>query len=443
MKLEFVKRLLLNLLKYFGLITFGIIFGLVSLEIGLRLVPEETLNLLIAHRPIRFQLYQTDLQIGWRLKPNATTRHALMGEYDVQVQANSQGLNDFEHTYQKPSNTYRILVLGDSFTEGVQVPIADGFPHLLGECLNKHYQHSIEVINGGMSYYATVEELFFLQHEGVRYEPDLILVAFYIGNDITAYAARESEDNWFDAMGGYLIELDETGELKQTWIDWKHPSPYDNVSATQLFLRRNSKIYYVFEHSNSEINRWISKQTEELENTTFGQWLMPQTQKPEGVSKPSFKDDLKLMIYAPDFPYGHDTPPKLVEAWAIIDKIFSQIQEVSASINADLGVLIIPTQAQAHGFYYYEAYKKYNSIYGLDAASIDWNYAAPNQALAQLLDERNISNLDLLPHFRAYDTTHESFLYFEADKHFNQNGHQLTADLTCQWVIENKFIPGP
>lgn len=430
-----------NFLKNLGGIAFGLLVGLVTLEIGLRLVPEETLNLLITRRLVRQQLYQVDPQIGWRLRPNASGRYFLTGEYDVLVQTNPYGLNDFEHSYQKSPDTYRILILGDSFAEGANVPMTAGFPYVLEECLNEHYQQSIEVINGGVSYYATSEELFFLQHEGLRYEPDLVLVAFFVGNDIEAYAARETEDGWLDSLGGYLIELDETGQLKKTWADWKNPSPYDNVPDFELLLRRYSKIYFVLKHPDSKLKAWIENQNDKFQNTALGQWFKPEFSEAKKDSAPSFRDDLKLMIYAPDFPDGPNIPPKLIEAWAILDKIFSQIQETSKSINAELGVVIIPTRAQAHSYYEYELYKEYSSKYGMELAHIEWDYTAPNQALVQMLDKKDIPSLDLLPHFRTYDPNNDKpFLYFEIDKHLNQNGHRFTAEIMCQWIKENDFI---
>lgn len=197
-----IKTILIACLKYISLVLFGLIAGLLFSEGVLRLLPEQTLNELVALRPIRHVLYQTDPDIGWRLKPRAKF-HYQRDEYDLLIEINSQGLHDSEHGYDKPAGVYRILVLGDSFAEVVQVPIADNFSSRLADCLNRQNQQRVEVINSGVSYYSSAEELFFLQHEGRRYQPDLILVAFYVGNDIEAYEARKREDGWVASLGGY------------------------------------------------------------------------------------------------------------------------------------------------------------------------------------------------------------------------------------------------
>ncbi|PYQ23833.1 MAG: hypothetical protein DMF81_07510 [Acidobacteria bacterium] len=49
---------------------------------------------------------------------------------------NSHGFRDYERTWEKPPNTYRILVLGDSYVEAFQVPLERAFPALLEVRLN-------------------------------------------------------------------------------------------------------------------------------------------------------------------------------------------------------------------------------------------------------------------------------------------------------------------
>ncbi len=427
-----MKPHLRTLLKYFSLVVFGLLLGLIALEIGLRFVPDETLAALNARHLVRDELYRTDPKIGWRLKPNALVHYSSDNEFEVQVQTNSLGLNDFEHTYQKLPGTFRILLLGDSFTEGINVPIAKGFPYLLETCLNEHYQRPIEVINGGTAYYSSAEELFFLQHEGIRYNPDLVLVDFYIGNDIDAFDSRKVEDGWFDTFGGYLIELDGTGQLKKSWIDWQHPSPYERVPAFEQFLRRNSKIYYILAHSDSKVAKWLKDKRQDLEDTGISKWLTAWVAPPPVTATSStFRDDLELMKYAPDFPIGPDTPAPLLEGWAIIGQLFDQIKAITDSKEAKLGALIIPEFPQSSEQAYQESRQRYASRYGVEIAGIAWNYAAPNQAMAQMLAQKNIPYLDLLPIYRADDAAHHRLLYFERDRHLNEIGHQVTAAAAC------------
>lgn len=430
-------------LKYSGLILIGLFVGLLLIELLLHLLPGQMLNNMVALHPSRYILYQTDPDVGWRLRPNAEYRYQ-RDEYDVLIEVNSQGLHDIEQGYEKAPGAYRLLVLGDSFAEAVQVPISDNFSRRLADCLNERYQRPIEVINSGVSYYSSAEELYFLQHEGQRYQPDLVLVAFYVGNDIEAYEARKREDGWVASLGGYMTELDETGNLKKTWLDWANPSPYEEISPLQRLLRRISRIYQLFAHPDSKLTEWLDEQKDVFNDTTIGRWLKPSSRPPvrprDRTAGEILPNNFDLIIYAPTFPNGPDMPPEVAETWAILQKIFAEFKQTSATMNAKLGVLIIPAREQAHQHYYQATYQEFSSRYGLSLGRIAWNYAQPDQALGQLFTEQNIPYLDLLPPLRAYDATNGPFLYFKEDGHFNQAGHRLTAQAACQWVQNQQFI---
>ena len=115
-------------------IIFGLISALLILEIGLWLVPDTMWKGWVSKNPTRYLLFQTDENIGWVHIPNAEANWQGYKEYNVDIKINSLGLRDYERTYAKPPNTFRILVLGDFFTEGMQVDLAQTFPPQLQAC---------------------------------------------------------------------------------------------------------------------------------------------------------------------------------------------------------------------------------------------------------------------------------------------------------------------
>ena len=52
-------------------------------------------------------------------------------EFWYKLSCNSLGLRDIEHTIKKEKNEFRILCLGDSFTEGYGVDFEDSWPRQL------------------------------------------------------------------------------------------------------------------------------------------------------------------------------------------------------------------------------------------------------------------------------------------------------------------------
>lgn len=129
--------------------------------------------------------YRYDQRLGWRNVAGwkATT-------LDQVLTINSRGLRDREYPYTKPVGTRRLLVLGDSFTWGYGV--ADD--EIFTEVLERRFQEKRqpwEVLNTGVSGWSTDQEYLFLVDEGFRYQPDLVVLAFYTFNDPKEVIASE------------------------------------------------------------------------------------------------------------------------------------------------------------------------------------------------------------------------------------------------------------
>jgi hypothetical protein len=103
------------------------------------------------------------------------------------VKVSSQGLRDREHPLAKPSNTYRIAILGDSYAEAMQVEQDKAFWALLPQKLEAcgfAGGKKIETVNFGVSGYGTGHELLMLKSRVWPYSPDMVLLAFFPGNDV-------------------------------------------------------------------------------------------------------------------------------------------------------------------------------------------------------------------------------------------------------------------
>ena len=98
-------------------------------------------------------------------------------DYDVSIRTNSRGMRaDEEFAYEKSPGTKRIVVLGDSFGFGYGVNLEETSLSLLEKHLESDDATEIEIINLSVSGFSTAEELIALETEGVRYQPDLVLV---------------------------------------------------------------------------------------------------------------------------------------------------------------------------------------------------------------------------------------------------------------------------
>ena len=110
--------------------------------------------------------------------------HRLRPNFDAPVQrlrftTNSLGLHDREYPIPKPAGTYRILMLGDSFTEGGGLPNDGSVAKLVETELRRGAcGPRVDVINAGHSSYSPILEYLLLRDVGLRLEPDLVVLNF-------------------------------------------------------------------------------------------------------------------------------------------------------------------------------------------------------------------------------------------------------------------------
>ena len=163
-----------------------------------------------------------------------------------------QGLRDIGHEVAKPPGVTRIALLGDSATEGMQVPLERTYGRALDRQLNreaflnktgKHF----EVINFGCSGYSTGQQVLQYEQQVRQYKPDVVILMYNRGDNI--------ENVFVPAPAGSIpprpyFKLDDKGSIKTDFSvmemnkDKLHPDPM------LAFLRSNSRIFGVFSQQN-------------------------------------------------------------------------------------------------------------------------------------------------------------------------------------------------
>ncbi len=197
------------------LILGGIVSGVGIAEVGLRIAGiKGTLKIpeFVESSPTIF--HTTDLDRGWSLKPNASGWWRDEGESFVEI--NRDGLRDRSYSKTKPENTLRIAVLGDSFTEAVHVPWEQTFWSVMERELtkcsalkNQQKNQQIEVINFGVHGYGTAQELITLRTRVWDDNPDIVILAFFAGNDLINNSKKLEPDIYrpfFVYRNGELVE---------------------------------------------------------------------------------------------------------------------------------------------------------------------------------------------------------------------------------------------
>mgnify|MGYP001558276613 CR=1 FL=1 len=218
------------------LILLGLAIGLAISELGLRAWDsyETSKEKMANFYDCADNLYTHDPVIGWRLQPNQSCRQKTV-EYDIQYKTNGKGLrDDEEHSYVKDPAKKRIVILGDSHTFGQGVALENTFEKLLERNTGG------EVLNLGVPGYDAGQYYLALKTEGMKYNPDIVVLVFYFLNDI-------DEIN-VSSQSGPKPKF----SLDNNLLKW------ENVPQASVFETRESKTdYRVKNEKVYELTKWI------------------------------------------------------------------------------------------------------------------------------------------------------------------------------------------
>ena len=293
----------------------GIAFALIIAEIGLRIVG-------ISYP----SFYQVDEYRGHALIPNFSDWWVSEGKGYVSI--NSDGLRDKEHSTTKPENTYRIAVIGDSFSEAIQVNAEDAFWSAIAEQLPSCpalQGKKVEVINFGVGDYGTAQELMTLKHHVWKYSPDLVLLEVFTGNDIVNNSQALSPA---DRFSPFLKK--ENGQFKMD-LSFKETETYRRRDS---FTRRF--VFSVINHSRllqviNEAKRVINL-TKESANSS---------------AKPANNDIIPALDFDANL-YQEPQNKDWQEAWEVTEELIKQVNTEVKSKNADFLAVTISNPPQVY-----------------------------------------------------------------------------------------------
>jgi lysophospholipase L1-like esterase len=226
-----------------------------------------------------------DDKLGWRHAANVSRTFVNELGEEALVTHNVYGHRGNVHSLENNSGSFRILVLGDSFTEGVQVGEEELF--------TAHLERSdsrLEVLNAGVGGYGTVQEYLYLASEGLKFNPNLVVLMFY-ENDMT--------DNGLSYYPGFgprpyarmdsdkfqLIETLDSAAYEKFTLPLPFRMALNNYSYFYYFL--NSRIYQRL--TAPQMLQWQKADLQRLDTETryrlfFGSLARIQGSLPDGMS---------------------------------------------------------------------------------------------------------------------------------------------------------------
>lgn len=180
-------------------------------------------------------------------------------EFAVFVRNNALGFHDDEHDLPKRPGRMRVLVIGDSFVEALQVPLQAGFPRLLADRLRRRGV-PVEIVVVARSGWGPIEYAAAVEEWAEKLDPDLVVCCFYPGNDVRN-ASAEAESLFAKQSAGPLGELwnrlrAEVGRMAGTLCRRKCPLLAVSTSDDFRLARGSKELVRALARDYEEATRW-------------------------------------------------------------------------------------------------------------------------------------------------------------------------------------------
>ncbi|MHA2220308.1 MAG: hypothetical protein ACXACY_30895 [Candidatus Hodarchaeales archaeon] len=251
---------------------------------------------------------------------------------DYVFRLNSYGFKDVEFN-KGNKGLFRILGIGDSFTYGV-VPYQFNYLTILEKKLNQEHR-SLEIINMGIPMLDPRKYYAILVNEGLKLNPDMVLLSFFVGNDFKRKKIKPYEYSYVASFFNYLISIrhEYKGKIihgRAIYQDDKPSLPYEKY----------------------------------LENE-------------KRISGKIFKKENK----------------KFLKRFNGAIYYLKKIQDICDENNIELMILIIPDEVQVNYKLQTDVVKAYKTT------SKDFDFFRPNRMLTNKLTDLSINYIDLLEYF--------------------------------------------
>jgi hypothetical protein len=362
------------------LIIFGVICAGLVAEVGVR----------VANRFFPY-FYCYDAARGWGLRPNIAGYYRREGAAYVEI--NSGGFRGPEVARTKPPGTIRIAVLGDSYTEAIQVPYEDTFASVAARQLTQCpllKGRRVEALNFGVDGYGTTQELVTLREKVWAYQPDIVVLAIFLGNDVR----NNSVSLEGDLCRPFYVERD--GKLASA-------GPFEGSNSFRLWCMAR------FDYRKAGILSLLR-----------GAWTILNTSNQQPTAELPVEAAINYEIYKPP------TKPVWRDAWQVTDDLVEETNRETVRHGAAFLTVTLDTSIQV----WPNPKVRENFMKRIGANDLFY----PDRRIAALGERDGFDVLMLAEPLYQYAQTHHAFLHGFANSkigfgHWNAEGHRVAGEL--------------
>lgn len=335
-----------------------------------------------------------DPEIGMRyLRSFAGRVYDAEAHRAVPLRFNRDGFRGPDRPFHKPEGVKRVAVLGDSMIAAISVDEQDTLVGRLEKSLNAEDSgQRWEVMNFGVAGSSPGQALVLYRKLVAKYDPDIVLCSFFVGNDLSDICDRLSMNPRI------YLDLDENGELYQ--------KPFSESRATlSAWLNRHSRFYL-----------W-----QKLQSTKLREHVRAAAD----------------MVAPGQLIYCRDESDDVRHAWRITDKTLQAFRDEVEGAGRRFAVVIIPSCEQV-----YDDFFKYVSEVS-DALTPNFEQTWPDERLGRICAEAGIDLLSMYDDFRKATPSHshkvrEEWVFHNGIGHFNERGNRIAARTVHRFLMQSE-----
>lgn len=400
-----------KIVKRLALLVFGLAVGLTLAEVGAHLREQQWLKGFNQYNAQNVNSFRTDhLVYHHGFIPNAQARVRTQ-EYDIEYRINSLGMRDEEMDHGK----YKVLVLGDSYTEGFGVNKEDSIPGYLDTLgINADF------LNAGVASFSAMLYYLYAKARLDEIKPRLVLV-FLDANDpaddyMTLHGLHQGQFErkpLFNEAGELTAvqPLHGGDQLKGKAKDQakeaaeKYARKLRAARPVRAFLRRNSALFRLFTGDFDSSPKLAPERLGDPLIDRYGHYRPMKGQD----WKPLYNVSLRYLVKLRDL-----LKPRGIKL---------------AVVTYPYAVAISPDEWDVgRTRWLFEVGKVYNTDF--------FEY------FDKELKAKGIPHLSLLDYLRTWKEKHPGErIYFRWDGHFNPAGNKLVAGRVYRWLIERGLVP--
>jgi hypothetical protein len=342
------------------------------------------------------------------------------GWYDKEgrawVEINSFGYRDEEHPLAKPPGVFRVAVLGDSFTEARQVALEDTFLSVAERISNEGRDTgpAIEFLSFGVGGYGTGQELITLRRHALSFDPDLVLLAFTVGNDISDNSRRLSRDPFrpfFALQGGELV-------VDASFREWNRTT-----------LRRRLLLWGVHH----------SKILELVNAARRAQWAAEEREQATAAdADAALGEGEEVGVFSPT--YGPPPDETWEQAWLVTEALLARIHAEAEAAGVRFALVTLTNSVHVHP----DPEQRAHFARSLEVDDLYY----PERRLSALGARAGFEVITLAEPLleRVQAAPEPLWLHgFENTRlgkgHWNENGHRMAGEVLAQELTRRGLLP--